>query len=99
MIWLFVIDFIFEGLHNLLTLFGAQWLSNQTIFQYFGNYVVYFINLFDSFLDILEPIFKSVFFFLPIDYMIPLFVILAALVSIRIIVAIAKLIIEFIPFF
>lgn len=99
MIWLSLIDLIFEGLHNLLSLFGAQWLSNQTIFQYFGNHVVNFINLFDTFLDILEPIFKSVFFFLPIDYMIPLFVILASLIAVRIIVALAKLIIEFIPFF
>ena len=43
MIWLSIIDLIFEGLHNLLSLFGAQWLSNQTIFQYFGNYIIDFI--------------------------------------------------------
>lgn len=94
MIWNSAIDFLFSFLNSLFHGFG---FFDENVFHSLSDILSNTISVIDSLRVIVQPYMEFVFFFIPVNYIAPIFLIIAVFFLVRLVVAILKTIMEVIP--
>lgn len=94
MIWNSAIDFLFSFLNSLFHGFG---FFDDNVFSSLSDILSNTISVIDHLRVIVQPYMEFVFFFIPVNYIAPIFVLIVVFFLVRLVVAILKTIMEVIP--
>lgn len=94
MIWNSAIDFLFSFLNSLFYGFG---FFDEHVFHSLSDILSNTVTVISSLRDIVQPYMEFVFFFIPVNYIAPIFVLIVVFFLVRLVVAILKTIMELIP--